>query len=85
MALDQAEGLYAFDVIEHIEGKKNVLADALSRLHEPGGVAEVPTELTDVLRDWPPPRVNGLWKVWEPRRSLDAVGLPDGEALGVGG
>ena len=83
MALDQAEGLYAFDVVQHIEGVKNVLADALSRLHEPGAEAEIPSELVDVLRDTHDPRVRSWWKVWSPLHSKGAGGDADLGALGM--
>ena len=66
MALDFAEGLYAFDVVQHIEGTKNVLADALSRMFEPGSDAVLPAELEDVLRDTPSVRDRSWWKVWSP-------------------
>ena len=35
MAFDQAIGLYEFTLLQHINTKANVLADALSRLHDP--------------------------------------------------
>ena len=66
MALDLSEGLYAFDAIQHIEGKRNVLADQLSRLHELGSGASIPTELEEALRDWPSIRGRQWWKVCPP-------------------
>ena len=46
MALDQAEGLYDFDSVEHIAGTVNTLADALSRLAEPEADKVIPLPLS---------------------------------------
>ena len=45
MAFDQAIGLYEFTLLQHINTKANVIADALSRLHDPSP-SEFPKELT---------------------------------------
>jgi hypothetical protein len=48
MALDLAEGAYRVTVLEHVEGKLNLLPDCLSRLCEPGSAKQRPVELVGV-------------------------------------
>ena len=55
MALDLAEGAYRVTVLEHGEGKLNLLPDYLSRLCEPGSAKQRPVvlvglKLTEVER-----------------------------------
>ena len=45
MALDIVEGVYKIDVKEHLPGKFNVVADALSRMAQPGAQQTLPGEL----------------------------------------
>ena len=63
MALDQAEGLYEFTVIEHISGLDNDIADALSRLSEPEAGKSLPPCLHWAVRDTPPRRNESYWRV----------------------
>ena len=42
MALDVADRLYVPDVLEHVRGLSDQLADALSRLEEPGANKTIP-------------------------------------------
>lgn len=42
MTLDLAEGLYELDVLEHLPGLCNHVADRLSRFYQPGSVREIP-------------------------------------------
>ena len=63
MALDQAEGLYEFTVIEHISGVDNDIADALSRLSEPDAGKTLPACLQWATRDFPPKRSASYWRV----------------------
>jgi hypothetical protein len=48
MALDLAEGAYRVTVLEHVEGKLNLLPDCLSRFCEPGSAKQRPVELVGV-------------------------------------
>ena len=48
LALDLAEGLYEVGVVEHLPGRCNVVADALSRFYQPGGNRTVPVCLAGV-------------------------------------
>ena len=73
MALDQAEGLYEFNFIEHIAGDANNVADALSRLSEPNSMKTIPSCLEWAARDSPPPRGTAYLRV--------SAGAPQG---GVG-
>ena len=53
LALDLAEAKYELDFLEHLPGKENIMADALSRLEQPEGTAVIPSELKSVTRAWP--------------------------------
>ena len=48
LALEVAEAAYRPLLAEHIPGAANVSADALSRLHAPGGLYKLPDELRNV-------------------------------------
>jgi len=50
VALDVAVSRYGIDVWAHLPGTENVLADALSRLSEPGASYCIPEVLTDIPR-----------------------------------
>ena len=65
IALDLAEGKYRIDFHEHIAGSLNVWADALSRLHQPGGGHVVPPELMQRPRAIPLVRNAGWWETAE--------------------
>jgi len=62
MALDQAEGLYTIDVIQHLPGVLNTLADALSRMHMPENPAPLPPELQGCIRGHPEDRDARWWR-----------------------
>ena len=69
MALDLAEGRYRIDVMEHLPGRLNTLADVLSRLYQPGSAASVPGVLLNCRRVSPSIRDDGWWRAaGEPRR-----------------
>ena len=50
IALDISDSAYSPDTAEHIPGIANKAADALSRLHQPGGKAEIPSYLSGIPR-----------------------------------
>jgi hypothetical protein len=62
MALDIAEGKYKIDLREHLPGHLNVLADALSRIAQPGSGAEVPLALRRARRVEPAVRDAAWWR-----------------------
>ena len=45
MALDIAAAAYAPDICEHLPGVANAGSDALSRLHAPGNMYQIPSYL----------------------------------------
>ena len=61
VSLDLAEGRYRVDVLEHIPGKLNFWADALSRIYMPESPADVPKSLANVPRARPAIRGVGWW------------------------
>ena len=63
MALDLAEGKYAYDIIRHLPGKINKLADALSRRWEPGAASHVPSDLQRVEQTVVEARTTCWWEV----------------------
>ena len=50
VALDTSEGLYELNVVSHIRGVDNKLADSLSRLHDPNQNAHIPDTLLSIPR-----------------------------------
>ena len=50
LALDMAEGLYEPAIVSHLPAQWNVLADALSRMFQPGKNTGIPHELNNVPR-----------------------------------
>ena len=62
LALDLAEGRYRIDIQEHIEGKLNIVADALSRACQPGATGEIPNFLLQRPRSIPPRRDAAWWE-----------------------
>ena len=71
LALDLAEGRYHINVGQHIAGDLNTIADALSRLHQPGSKYQVPAVLMQVPRAVPPRRDLGWWEA-----AADPDGVP---------
>ena len=61
MGLYTAPTKYGVDLFVHVPGKHNTLADALSRLHQPGGCGTVPAELLGCERT-PVPRRDAEWR-----------------------
>ena len=56
MALDLAEGKYHIEILEHMPGICNTVADVLSRWFQPGVQRVVPSVLVGVGRDFPAQR-----------------------------
>ena len=63
MALDLAEGRYAYDIVRHLLGKINKLADALSRRWEPGAAPHMPGDLQRVEQTVVEAQTPGWWEV----------------------
>jgi hypothetical protein len=63
MSLDLAEGLYKVDALEHIPGKLNEWADALSRQHMPGNTAPIPASLLMTKKFTPVVRSSSWWRL----------------------
>ena len=70
MGLDIASTKYGVDLFEHVPGKNNTLADALSRLHQPGGSGTILAELLGCKRT-PVSRRDAEW--WESDAPLSCV------------
>jgi hypothetical protein len=64
MALDLAEGAYRVTVLEHVEGKLNLLPDYLSRLGEPGSAKQRPVELVGLKFTEVEKRSQAWWRTW---------------------
>ena len=62
MALDVAWSTYEPDILEHTPGCQNVLADLLSRIHEPGTKLTLPSHLKKADRYYPPARSRQWWR-----------------------
>lgn len=62
MALDLAEGKYKIDIKEHVPGRLNLWADALSRVAQPGSGAVVPAPLVAARRVYPSVRDVAWWR-----------------------
>ena len=62
VSLDVAFSRYGIDVLEHLPGKLNTLADALSRAFEPGTSFEIPRELENVQHTKVDPRGQSWWQ-----------------------
>ena len=73
MSLDLAGSPHKISVREHLPGKLNILADFLSRRHQPGAAVLPPWDLGDV--EWSPvqQRDDGWWKTWK-RSSASSSG-----------
>ena len=72
MSLDLADGLYKVDALEHIPGKLNEWADALSRQHMPGNTAPIPAGLLATKKFTPVARGNSWWRL--EARPSDCIG-----------
>ena len=72
VALDLAEGRYRVDIREHVEGKMNLLPDALSRLYQPGARDGIPAELSRCRRVWPAARDQQWWRAGQAHEGWDA-------------
>jgi hypothetical protein len=77
VSLDLADGLYTVDALEHIPGKLNEWADALSRQHMPGNSTTVPKELLNTRRSYPGSRVRGWWRLEARPSDCVAVNLEE--------
>ena len=62
LALDLAEAQYELDLLEHLPGISNELADALSRLSQPGSPAMVPNALARAMRAKVEARSRSWWR-----------------------
>ena len=79
LALVQAETNYGFEMrFEHVPGRLNVWADALSRLDEPGSMATVPSELLADQRR----RTSHRGPTWWRTPARYAYGIVDDALLG---
>lgn len=61
LALDVAEGRYELHILEHLPGRNNVYADALSRFYQPGASRDVPPTLMHAARTYPDKRGSTWW------------------------
>ena len=88
LALDLAEGTYHIDFVEHLPGRCNVVADALSRFYQPGGSQSPPPVLAGVPRCWPQVRSPSWWRSaggpGDPAAGADTE-AGHGHALGAAG
>ena len=75
VSLDMAEGKYKVGVLEHLPGRANVLAYALSRLSQPGHLKGLPGERRKVRRDFPASRVASWWLLESDPGSPSASGV----------
>ena len=66
MALDIADSLYKPAVLAHIPGVCNVIADVLSRWHEPGKSKILPAPLRGASLQTPPPRLATFYRAAPP-------------------
>ena len=62
LALDVAAALYAPNVVKHLPGVANVVADVLSRWYEPGKPQQVPSLLRHAERCRCPARPEAWWR-----------------------
>ena len=69
VALDLSENKYDIDFLEHLPGRCNVYADALSRFSQPGKSRDVPPEIARASRTWPVKRSLPWW---------ETAGAPEG-------
>ena len=61
-ALDMAEGRYKIDVIQHLPGRLNDLADALSRMFQPAVNYSIPNGLAECTQVFPAQRDDAWWR-----------------------
>eukprot|EP00435_Cladocopium_sp_Y103_P069516 s60_g33.t1 len=65
-ALDLGESTFRPQVVEHVPGVTNQTTDALSRMHQPGHTAQLPTVLVGVPRSYPRHRARSWWRSLTP-------------------
>ena len=75
-------------VTEHSPGVLNALADALSRLHQPGHAGELPEQLQGARRKHIDLHVDSCWQAWtasacHPRPSVALYAAGSGPSAGV--
>ena len=73
-ALDMGESAFRPQIAEHIPGISNITTDVLSRLHQFGSPAKLPTVLVGVPRSLPAVRDRSRW------RSLNSPDIPQSKA-----
>jgi len=61
-ALDMAEGRYKIDVFQHLPGRLNDLADALSRMFQPAVNYSIPNGLAECTQVFPAQRDDVWWR-----------------------
>ena len=61
IALDLASASYAIDIVQHISGVSNSVADMLSRKFQDGKKYEIPIMLREAKEVCPPPRLSEWW------------------------
>ena len=76
ISLDIACSRYGIDVWEHLPGVKNVLADSLSRVAEPGVIPSLPAELAGVSQSVVEKR-NRAWWIADGMLASAEAGVPD--------
>ena len=66
VALDMAGSIYIPNVMQHVPGVANVMADALSRWHDPGRERELPALLRGASLRIVAPRLQPWWRALSP-------------------
>ena len=66
VALDMAESIYLPDVVQHVPGVSNVMADALSRWHDLDRDRVLPALLRGATLRLLPPRTVSWWRALSP-------------------
>ena len=68
VALDIASSAYAPDFTEHVPGISNIIADELSRKHQPGVSFKLPKFLFHAKEHVPSPRLEAWWTCYKHRQ-----------------
>ena len=66
VALDMASSIYIPNVMQHVPGVANVMADALSRWHDPGRQRQLPALLRGASLRVVAPRLRSWWRALSP-------------------
>ena len=66
VALDMASSIYIPNVMQHVPGVANVMADALSRWHDPGRQRQLPARLRGASLRIVAPRLRSWWRALSP-------------------